>query len=309
LQIGNPQEAESMVLLHQKLQRHSLAVNAIAFSPDGSRVVGGGQDRLITVWSVASSGLIALMPGHEQAVTCVAYSPHGNFILSGGQDGTLRLWDPETRHAIGVLRDTGGRVNAVAFCPARPTFVCASEGGWSLRNANNGQILLQSPGSTSAVAFSPDGALLAVGSENGRLALFSGIDGRPLGALPAHADDVLKLAFSPDGALLATGGTDGFLKVWQVQNGALVWENQPSILPSTGVSWSPDGRLLASSSRDHLLLWTREGQLAKRYTQHSDAITDLAFAPHSPAPYKYIVGTASRDKSINLCRVTGKAHS
>ncbi|MFJ6347894.1 helix-turn-helix domain-containing protein [Streptomyces sp. NPDC092046] len=76
----------------------------------------------------------------------------------------------------------------------------------------------RSPGKATALAFSSDGALLAVGDASGRVALWDGRLGRRLGVLPgeeSHAYQfVSALAFSPDGRTLAVAGDEGTLQLW-----------------------------------------------------------------------------------------------
>ena len=73
-----------------------------------------------------------------------------------------------------------------------------------------------------AVAFSPDGKLLATASSDGYVRLWNPATGRPVRApIPAVTDvgrepGVLGVAFSPDGKLLASADADGTVRLWQM---------------------------------------------------------------------------------------------
>lgn len=80
--------------LRSLLQGHTTtAVYSVEFSPDGARLVSGGEDARVVLWDPqAGDDVLALQP-HDGYVHVVACSPDGTRILSGSGDGTLRIWD------------------------------------------------------------------------------------------------------------------------------------------------------------------------------------------------------------------------
>lgn len=72
--------------------------SSVAWSPDGRYLLSGGQDDLITIWSVSERRVVARCPGHTSWVTDIAFDPwgceHGQYRFgSVGQDCRLLLWD------------------------------------------------------------------------------------------------------------------------------------------------------------------------------------------------------------------------
>jgi WD40 repeat protein len=95
------------------LRGHQGAINTIAWSPKGDRIVSAGEDLTVRVWTV-SDGSQVVLRGHTLATTSAVFTPDGTHVVSASKDGTVRLWDArgdrpsvvlETR-PVGVLDAT-----------------------------------------------------------------------------------------------------------------------------------------------------------------------------------------------------------
>jgi WD40 repeat protein len=71
---------------------HTASVLAVAFSPDGRRVLTGGEDNLAKLWETSSGREILTLKYHRQEVTAVAFSPDGRLALTASGDGEAVLW-------------------------------------------------------------------------------------------------------------------------------------------------------------------------------------------------------------------------
>jgi hypothetical protein len=92
-------------------------VTAVAFSPDGTRVLTGSVDETARLWDTATGKAVATLARHTNSVTAVAFSPDGTRVLTGSADNTARLWDAATGKAVATLAGHTGSVAAVAFSP------------------------------------------------------------------------------------------------------------------------------------------------------------------------------------------------
>ena len=74
------------------LKGHTDIVLCAAYSPDGKRIVSGGEDKTLKVWDAETGAEVRSLKGHTGAVYSVAYSPDGRRIVSASQDGTVKVW-------------------------------------------------------------------------------------------------------------------------------------------------------------------------------------------------------------------------
>ncbi len=86
------------------LKGHAGLVYAVAFSPDGKRIVSGGQGKTAKVWDAVTGQRTLSLMGHIAAVNAVAFSPDGKRIVSGNQDKTVKVWDADTGSEILSLK-------------------------------------------------------------------------------------------------------------------------------------------------------------------------------------------------------------
>ena len=105
-------------------------------------------------------------------------------------------------------------------------------------------------GDVFAVAWSPDGHLLASAGKDGTVRTWNADTGAPLAVLRGHTNEVTSVSFSPDGNTLATGSEDGTVRLWAMPSGEALGTLHGHTDHVLTVAFSPDGQLLASGSRD-----------------------------------------------------------
>ena len=89
--------ARSLLVIPSPASRHLGAVNAVAFSPDGQRIVSGGADGTIRLWRAGDMQPLQLLFGHTGRVLSVGFSPDGERIVSAGDDSSVRVWESARR--------------------------------------------------------------------------------------------------------------------------------------------------------------------------------------------------------------------
>ncbi len=73
-------------------EAHKNGVNSISFSPDGSQLASGNDDKIVRLWSITEPILLHRLEGHIDRVLCVSFSPDGSQLASGSEDKTVRIW-------------------------------------------------------------------------------------------------------------------------------------------------------------------------------------------------------------------------
>ena len=113
---------------HKVTLKHTSYVTSVAFSPDSSTLASGLGNHMVCLWVVATGQLKTTFRGHTAEVEIVEFSPDGTMLASGSDDRTVRLWGVATGQHKATLTglDSLGTITSVAFSPDGMTL--ASEG-------------------------------------------------------------------------------------------------------------------------------------------------------------------------------------
>lgn len=162
-----------------------LNITAMAYSPDGRWLIGGGTSRNVQVWQASDAASLFTF-NHAHQVSRVAVSPDGSTV-------------------------------ATATCESTVNDLCM-EGGvwlWDLHTGKLIQKLKGFPDFVEGVTFSVDGSSLIAASRDGTLRVYATSDYQSRFEA-ASADGIDALALSADSGLLATGGSSGEIQLWKI---------------------------------------------------------------------------------------------
>jgi WD40 repeat protein/DNA-binding SARP family transcriptional activator len=243
-------------------------VQGLAFVPGSHILVVSGPEGFLAIADVDRGRVLMRLAGHQGDVLPPAVSGDGRLLATAAGDMTVRLWSLPNGGPVGDPLRFERAIQEVQISPdgRRLAVVLVDPSGENGRlevwNAGSRHRIatLEVPDTPTAVRFSPDGRLLAVGYRDGRSHLWSTENWTPVTRLFAgDVGDIYALAISPDSSMLATGSLDRTVRLWDIEGQHAIGTPLPG--PGRGVGaaapyFTPDGAaLIASYDTGHAFRW------------------------------------------------------
>ena len=261
--------------------------DAVAFSPDGARLISGLEDGTARIYDAGDGKPRAILRGHADAVTGVAWPAVGE-VYTASIDSTIRAWDASSGAQSGLLLGHGRGVRCLATAAGGDLLISGSVDrsvrAWRTGSRWYGGVRLRNPPAVYSVRFSPDGATLAAcGWE--MIRTWRTRDWTESAAFAGHRASRNALTFLPGSAGLVTTSDDREVRVWRADvtgnpsEPRLATPPHPSGL--LAVEASPDGTLLAAGTRAGLIRLTdaRTGAVVRDLAEPKGGTWCLRFTP------------------------------
>jgi WD40 repeat protein len=283
-------------------------VAGVAFAPDDKTLATWTLDNgKLQLWKSDGAPFNPPWLKGISGVSGVAFSRDGKIAIADGNKVRVgNLGDGESWNELSAGEDG---ISAIAFSADGRKIAAATTPDrkvgrvrlWDLDDDSSRTLDGPDMGVPMAVAFSPDGAQIAVTAWNGAFLWRTDGTAAPR-KLEGDGTSVNAVAFSPDGSIIATGGVDKMVRLWKSDGTPATKAPLSGHADAVwGLSFSPDGEVVASASSDRTVkLWQIDGALLSTLAGHGDAVRAVAFSHNGKT-----LASASDEGTVKLWALAG----
>ncbi len=269
-------------LVHSTHPGPLLSMAASPWAP----LVAVGSQRQVLLFNSDSLELVGVLPFADGLPLVLKFSRNGTLLLAAGGEGARQGKVVIYNITDGKrVAEVGGEFDSVMAADISPDQSLVALGGpskvlkvFNIRNPSQPVYTIKKHTDwLTAIAFSPDGKLLASGDRSGNLYIFEASNGGELYTLRGHKDAITQVVFREDGNVIASSSQDGTVKLWDAHSG----ESLKSITANPGgsldVAVDHEGRLASVGRDKQVRLFSREGVPGKSLLAFNDIALHAAF--------------------------------
>jgi len=235
----------------------SRSIEAVAFTPDSKTVLAGDSQGKLFCFARLRLRRVLALSAHTSGVRAILPHPDGSRFLTTGWNKEVCTWTlkrskrsrlctlPEAPASAALSPD--GATLAIGLSQSNRVLLIDAQSGTARTSLAKGD------GSVHAVAFSPDGSLVASGNASGQIGLWELVNPVRLRVLEGHTWPVYGLAFTPDGRRLISASADKTARVWDVGSGRELHVYQWHKTWMTSLAIAPDGLTVATGGDDKMV--------------------------------------------------------
>jgi eukaryotic-like serine/threonine-protein kinase len=275
------------------LSGHMDLVTGIGFSPDSKRLSSIGYDGVIRIWDLETFREIRSIKAFEDAHgyrVCFAFD--GQAVIAIAEDSPAKIWDIDSGELMDTFGANGIGCWGLAVSPDGHTCVVRDNRTdfriWEV-NPRKHVAWMRFPlpnESAYCVRYSPDGELIAAGTDENRIRIYEARTGKLIATFEGHDDEIWDVAFHPNGTILASCDSGGVIRTWHLGDlaqssdanefGNWLSSFRGHAARAWSVDFSPDGKRLVSASKDGTVrAWASRTQLRQELDVAESVASDF----------------------------------
>lgn len=251
-QLANASTSVCARFVHSSFCKDRCPVNAVCWTPEGRRLLAGGQNGMFTLWSGVNFTFETTQQAHEAAVRALVWSGNGDWMVSADHDGCIKYWAPTLNNVKEIPEaHPGSPVREICFSPSSALFCsCSDDGTVKIWDFERGALVHQ---------------LVGTGTDGGK----------------SHGWDVKTAQWHPNKSLIVSGSKDNCIKLWEPKSNREIATLHSHKNTINCVRWHKGGDFFLSASRDQLvkLFDMRKMQEYAAFKGHKREVSTLAWHP------------------------------
>jgi len=266
----------------------------------------GGADATAVLFNHSNGKIVDTLKGHKKKLSAVKFHPTENVLFTASHDNTAIIWTSkeEGKYQVGhTLKSHKGPVVGITVHPSGAYVVTAStDKSWAFYDVASGVCRAsvvddeKITGGFTRVTFHPDGLILGTGTADSLVRIFDVKQQKNVAVFRGHAGAVTAVAFSENGYYLGSADEQGVVKLWdlrKLQNFHTI--SQPEMKNSADLDFDQSGTYLAVSGDDLRVFATKDWDIVKSWSDHSEQVTGVKFGNNAS-----FLATTSKDRSLKI---------
>jgi polar amino acid transport system permease protein len=268
------------------LSGHDGSVVGVAFTPDGSTLISAGRDGTVRLWEVATGTEKQVLDAGGDPLSDISLSADGSLLAAVGERGMVSVWELGTGEMMQSIGPNENTERVVALSPDGRLVAADDNLDIQIWDVQSGRLVRTLEGycaeqsmtsqdecedadqdwlghdeEVTALAFSPDGTLLASGSADTTIVFWDPETGETVWEAGGHWSTVTKLVFNAEGDGMVSGGEDSKARTWRIPGGKITatYEGHLSAINGVAYGWEPD-TIITAGDDGTIRVWETANQ-------------------------------------------------
>jgi polyadenylation factor subunit 2 len=273
-------------IIRSATNKKKASVLAMAWQPNGRRLVAGYQNGLVTLWNGTGFQFDIILQRHKEAITDLVWSNSGDYMLSVDDSMLVKVWQANY-DVIDEWKMHERKVRQLSFSPSDRKFASCSDDTtvkiWDLATQREERNLTDHGCEVRTVDWHPSRALIASAGKDGNVRLFDPRDGLCMTSMASHKNVCTKVTWNQNGYHLLSSGRDWAIRLVDTRMMSEIMKFQGHEKEVFTIAWHPTQEdIFVSGGFIGEMHWWAVGVERPLYslpTAHKNGVYQLRYHP------------------------------